>query len=94
MLGYFQPVRIRAPEGARIALAAEGSFTDAQFGDALVGMQIGPVYRLMVADIPNHPGLEIFPTIEVIDRLDVTEDERDRIYRRNAERLFKLTIKP
>src|SRR5262249_34463446 len=32
--------------------------------------------------------------IEVIARLDITEDERDRIYRRNAERLFKLTIKP
>jgi hypothetical protein len=66
--GYFQPVRIRAPEGARIALAAEG-FDQAYFGDALVGMQIGPVYRLMVTDIPNNPGLEVFPTIEVVDRL-------------------------
>jgi hypothetical protein len=68
LLGYFQPVRIRAPEGARIALAAEG-FDDSYFGDALVGMQIGPVYRLMVTDIPNHPGLEVYPTVEVIDRL-------------------------
>ena len=67
--GYFQPVRIRAPEGARIALAVEGSFTDAPPGDALVGMQIGPVYRVKVTEIPNHPGLEVFPTIEVIDRL-------------------------
>ncbi len=69
LLGYFQPVRVRAPEGARIALAAEGSFTDPPLGDALVGMQIGPVYRLKVTEIPNNPGLEVFPTIEVVDRL-------------------------
>jgi hypothetical protein len=69
LLGYFQPVRIRAPQGARIALAAEGSFTDSPPGDALVGMQIGPVYRLKVTEIPNNPGLEVFPTVEVVDRL-------------------------
>lgn len=66
--GYFQPVRVRAPQGARIALAMEGSFTEAE-GELLAGMHIGPVYRLKLTEIPNHPGLEIFPTVEVIDRL-------------------------
>jgi hypothetical protein len=69
LLGYFQPVRIRAPEGARIALAEEGGFNDTPYGDVLVGMQVGPVYRLRVADIPNHPELEVFPTVELVDRL-------------------------
>jgi hypothetical protein len=32
-------------------------------------MQIAPVYRLRVTEIPNNPGLEIFPTVEMIDRL-------------------------
>jgi hypothetical protein len=67
--GYFQPVRIRAPEGARIALAMEGGFNEVPFNVALVGMQIGPVYRLKVAEIPNHAGQEVYPTVEVIDRL-------------------------
>ncbi len=67
--GYFQPVRIRASQGARIALATEGSFADGQPGDALVGMLIGTVYRIKVTEIPNNPGLEVFPTVEVIDRL-------------------------
>jgi hypothetical protein len=67
--GYFQPVRIRAPQGARIALAMEGSIGDAQPAEMLVGMQVGQVYRLRVTQIPNNPGLEIFPTVEVIDRL-------------------------
>jgi uncharacterized repeat protein (TIGR01451 family) len=67
--GYFQPVQIRAPQGARIALAMEGTYSAPQFDVALTGMLIGPVYRLQISDIPNNPGLEIFPTVEVIDRL-------------------------
>lgn len=66
--GYFQPVRIRAPQGARIALAVEGSFSNVQSNDVLVGLQIGMVYRLQVSDIPNGEGLELYPTIELIDR--------------------------
>jgi hypothetical protein len=68
LLGYFQPVRIRAPEGARISLAVEGGFSDAASNDVLVGLQIGPVYRLQVSDIPNADGMELYPTIELIDR--------------------------
>jgi hypothetical protein len=67
--GYFQPVRIRAPQGARIALAMEGRFLAASGQVVLVGMQVGPVYRLKVTEIPNYPGQEVFPTVEVIDRL-------------------------
>jgi uncharacterized repeat protein (TIGR01451 family) len=66
--GYFQPVRVRAPEGARIAPAVEAGFGTAQDGDLLVGLQIGAVYRLQVTNIPHQPGVEIFPTIEVVDR--------------------------
>ncbi len=68
LLGYFQPVRIRAPQGARISLAVEGGFSNAESNDVLVGLQIGPVYRLQVSDIPNANGLELYPTIEMIDR--------------------------
>src|SRR6476659_5943712 len=44
--GYFQPVRFRAPQGARIALASEAGYSSAsprgsQGNEALVGMQIG-----------------------------------------------------
>jgi hypothetical protein len=66
--GYFQPVRIRAPQGARISLAVEGAFSDTASNEAFVGLQVGPVYRLQVSDIPNANGLEIYPTIELIDR--------------------------
>lgn len=66
--GYFQPVQIRVPQGTRIGLAVDGHFADPQPGHALAGMLIGAVYRLRVTDIPNAPGEEVFPTIELIDR--------------------------
>lgn len=68
--GYFQPVRIRAPEGARIALAEEAGFNEGGSNSALVGMLIGPVYRLRVSGFsPADPSHEVFPTVEIIDRL-------------------------
>ncbi|MCU0880031.1 MAG: hypothetical protein MUF06_19855 [Pirellulaceae bacterium] len=67
--GYFQPVEVRGPEGSLISLAVEGTYTEPEKNSALAGMLIGHVYRLKVGNIPNHEGAEVFPTIEVIDRL-------------------------
>jgi hypothetical protein len=67
--GYFQPVRIRAPQGARIALATEGGFSATDASEALVGLEIGAVYRLRVSNVPNHETVDIYPTIELVDRL-------------------------
>ncbi len=66
--GYFQPVEIRAPAGALVSLAAEGHFQPASPRPQVVGMLIGGVYRLKVTHIPHAEGLEVFPTVEVIDR--------------------------
>src|SRR5262245_58596317 len=67
--GYFQPVRVRAPEGARIALATEGDFSPVASSEALVGLQVGLVYRLEISNIPDGDGVDIYPTIELLDRL-------------------------
>jgi len=68
LVGYFQPVEIRAPEGARISLAEEAGFCNVADGSVVVGMQIGPVYRLRVSDF-SPQNVEVFPTVEIIDRL-------------------------
>jgi hypothetical protein len=47
----------------------EGSYSESGLNQSLVGMQIGPVYRLKVTEILNYPGVEIFPTVELVDRL-------------------------
>jgi hypothetical protein len=67
--GYFQPVEVTGPEGSFVSLGTEGGFADAQGNQALAGMLIGQVYRLRVSNIKFREGEEVFPTIEVIDRL-------------------------
>lgn len=67
--GYYQPVRILGPEGVRFALATSGGFEEPEDGPLQAGLLVGAAYRLRVTDIPYRPGEELFPTIEVIDRL-------------------------
>ena len=67
--GYFQPVEIKAPPGALISLAAEGRFQEPAPTPVVAGMLIGSVYRLRVTHLPLQEGAEVFPTIELIDRL-------------------------
>jgi hypothetical protein len=67
--GYVQPVEIKVPQGALISLAMDGQFDGGDGSPRLVGMYVSPVYRLKVTNIPLHAGHEVFPTIEVIDRL-------------------------
>jgi len=67
--GYFQPVEVKAPQGAMISMAANGAFQQPEQGIVTAGMLIGAVYRLRVTNIPLQEGLEVFPTIEVVDRL-------------------------
>jgi hypothetical protein len=68
--GYFQPVRIGLPGGGKVTYfngGPEQSKTVAAPSQA--GLLIGPVYRLKLSDMPDFPGTELFPSIEVLDRL-------------------------
>jgi len=67
--GYFQPVEVTAPAGTLVSAVGNGTFSEPKPAKLLAGMLIGQVYRLKVANIRNHEGEEVFPTIEVIDRL-------------------------
>lgn len=66
---YFQPIEIRAPETAKISIASQGQFGPPLATPLKVGFLVAPVYRLKLSNIPGHEGQELFPTIEVIDRL-------------------------
>lgn len=67
--GYFQPVEILAPQGARVSMAEPGRFQKPTPAPLGVGLLIGQVYRLKVTNIPGYEGAEVYPTIEIIDRL-------------------------
>ena len=76
--GFFQPVEIRAPAGALVSLAVAGRFDQPQPAPLRAGLLIGQVYRLRVMNIPLNAGREVFPTIEVIDRLYAPPDQQRR----------------
>lgn len=67
--GYFQPVQIKGPAGVVVSMAEGGTFTPPETAPIRVGLLIGKVYRFRVMNIPLNPGAEVFPTIEIIDRL-------------------------
>ena len=67
--GYFQPVEVTAPTGSLVSIVGGGDFAESKPAKLLAGMQIGHVYRLKVSNLPGREGQEIFPSIEVIDRL-------------------------
>ena len=76
--GYFQPVEIKAPPGASISLAVANTFDAATPGPRRAGLLIGAVYRLCVTGIPGNEGLEVFPTIEVVNRLYPPAEQKAR----------------
>lgn len=78
MRGYYQPVEVMVPQGARVSVNVGGQFDEPHEGSVLAGMQIGPVYQLKISNIPYFEGYEIFPTIEVINRLYPPEGKAGR----------------
>lgn len=69
VIGFFQPVEVSGPEKIEIALAQANQFLEPLPAPIKVGMLVGSVYRLRVTNIPLRPGEELYPTIEVLDRL-------------------------
>ncbi len=83
--GALQRVEIRLPEGTLISTAQASSTAvtnqttsvpqgaaswDAPEATTLrLGLSVGNVYRFRVGNIPYHPDAELYPTIELFDRL-------------------------
>lgn len=67
--GYYQPVEIKAPKGSAISMAVNGHFEPPREAPVLVGMLIGQVYRIKITRIPRNEGFEVFPSIELVNRL-------------------------
>ena len=67
--GYFQPIEVRAPQGTQLAFVANGQFGPSLLAPTTAGMLIGAVYRMKITNIPGLEGVEVFPSIEVINRI-------------------------
>jgi len=67
--GYYQPVEFHGPKGMHIAVVEQNRFTDNQPAPVKCGMLMGAAYRLKITRIPGRPGEDVYPTIEVVNRL-------------------------
>lgn len=76
---YSQPVRIALPAEAEVTFyqgsPQAGVATPAP---AQAGMQVGYVYRVKIAQMPDYPGVELYPTIELLDRLHPPTELKDK----------------
>ena len=68
LAGYFQPVEFKALDGMQVSLANRGKFDQAS-STVKAGLLIGHVYRLQVSRIPLKAGFEVYPSIELVNRL-------------------------
>lgn len=67
---YFQPVRVSLPTSGTITFY-EGSH-DRSYDLPAPGQAsliVGRIYRLRISGLPEFPGAEFFPSVELIDRL-------------------------
>ena len=73
-LGYVkQPVQIITPDGSSVAMWSSQGFAANGASTLNVGLTIGHVYRMQVTNIPRFFDKEVYPSIEVIDRLHPPE---------------------
>lgn len=68
-VGTFQAVSLSGPQGLKIGLARDGQFLQPIDAPVTTGMLVAGVYRFQVTNIPFRLGEELYPTLEVIDRI-------------------------
>jgi uncharacterized repeat protein (TIGR01451 family) len=70
--GNVQVVRFQGPEGVRVEVLGPNP-EPVPVGDghglATVGLKVGVAYRLRISNLPERPGAELFPVIEMVGHL-------------------------
>ena len=65
----WQTVKLSANGGGRVA-AFDGPGSRRVLNESgLARIMVGGVYRFQVTDVPGFPGVELYPSVEVVDRL-------------------------
>jgi hypothetical protein len=63
-----QAVQVLLPQGGLVTFYSGGEAL--QFpSPAQVNLHVGHVYRFQISGMPDHPGVELYPSVELIDKL-------------------------
>lgn len=67
---WLQPVRVELPTAGTVSVFNGSSAPNAVLAaPAQFSVNAGHIYRLRIADMPEFPGVEVYPSIEILDRL-------------------------
>lgn len=66
---HFQPVRVILPTEGTVTFYESADRPIELAGPAQAGLLVGNVYRLKVSGLEDFPGVDFYPSIELIDRL-------------------------
>lgn len=67
---WMQPVRVELPTGGNVSIYSGSSAPQGLLpSPAQFGVNAGHIYRLKLSEIPELPGEELYPSIEILDRL-------------------------
>lgn len=67
---YFQPVQVVLPGGGQVTFhGAAGQAPSTLPAPGQAGLLVGRLYRIKISDMPRFPGVELYPSIELLDRL-------------------------
>jgi hypothetical protein len=67
---WLQPIRVELPsEGTVQLFSGQPQPVLAAKSPAQFSVSVGHFYRLRVADLPELPGVELYPSVEILDRL-------------------------
>lgn len=66
----FQQVQIQLPDAGQVTWYEGTPDRGVTMpAPAMAGLLVGPVYRLKLSELTDFPGVELFPSIEMVDRL-------------------------
>lgn len=71
---YIQIVRFQAPEGVHVEILGPNAEpiplpADPAAAAGVFGLKVGVGYRLHITNLPNRPGAELYPVIEIVGHL-------------------------
>jgi len=76
---WLQPVKIEVPGGAEASVYAGSEQPAAVINTpAMVAVTPGHTYRIKLANMPEFPNVELYPSIEILDRLHPPAGEENR----------------
>ncbi len=68
--GWFQPVQVHLPSSGRIEVYSGPARQPVPLNaESMMALPVGSFFRLRLSRMPEFPGVDVYPTVELLDRL-------------------------